>query len=391
MELASGESKRVLSGGFYSRYVPTGHLLFVRDTTIFAIRFDRDALEVSGSAAPVLEGLNTSGLQGGAQYSVAADGTLVFVTGSTGITTYPVVWVDRDGRTTSLWSEPGAYGAPRISPDGQRLSLTVYRDNNFDVWIYDLAREVPTRLTFEDGYDADQLFTPDGEHIIFTSDRGGGQDLYILRADGSGAAELLARSDNNIWPSSITSDGRWLIVEMMNSSIGGFDIMVVDLEAPGELQPFLATEFNERFSAISANDRWIAYQSDESGRNEIYVRPFPAATGKWQVSAGGGFWPRWSPDGRELYYSVDEGLMVVPILGSGESFRAGKAEPLIVGSYRGNGPGISIGGSFVFHSYDVAPDGRFIMFPGEEQDSGRVEATIVFNWLEELKLTLAGR
>ena len=386
--LASGDRKKVLDGGSYPRYVGTGHLLFVREGTIFAIRFDPERLEVSGSAAPVLEGVSTASGPGGAQYDVSEEGTLIYVTGGRGIPTYPVVWVDRDGSTSPLWSEPGAYGVPRLSPDAKRLSLSVLRDDNWDVWVYDLEREVSTRLTFDDGYDADQIFTPDGKSIVFTSDRGGtGGQIYRLPADGSGEAELLAEAETELWAESYTADGQWLAVETRTES---FDILVLRMDGSSELEPFLASEFSERFPAFSPDGRWIAYQSFESGQAEIYVRPFPSAGGKWQISIEGGFWPTWSADGSELYYSTRDGLMVVPVDGKADTFRAGKAEPLITGSFRGNGQGISVGG-YLFSSYDVAPDGRFVMFPGEEESTGQTHATIVFNWLEDLQQSLAGR
>jgi len=362
--------------------------LFVREATLFAIRFDTNRLEVSGSAAPVLEGLTVSKDPGGAQYTVSNDGTLIYVGGERSVTTYPIVWVDRDGATSPLWSVPGAYGMPGLAPDGKRLSLTVFRDNNLDVWIYDLEREVPTRLTFNDGYDADQLFTPDGDFIVFSSDRGGPiQNLYRQRADGSGQAELLAESDSNVWAHSFSPDGQWLAVEMQNET---FDIMVLRMDGSSQFEPYLATEFSEQFASFSPDGRWIAYVSNESGNPEIYVRPFPSAAGKWQISTDGGNWPHWSPDGRELYYGVEEGLMVVPVDGSGETFRAGKTEPLLRGEFRGVDTGINIG-AFVFSSYDVAPDGRFVMFSGEEDAIGQTHATVVFNWLEDLQQKLAGR
>jgi Tol biopolymer transport system component len=272
-----------------------------------------------------------------------------------------------------------------LSPDGSRLALSVLRDNNWDVWVYDLEREVATRLTFDDGYDADQIWSADGSHIYFSSDRDGRVSPYRKRADGSGDAERLSESEVDFYPLSASPDGKVLIGE---TSTEGIDITILSLEEGGDPQPFVATTFADRDPIFSPDGRWVAYSSDESGVAEVYVRPYPAAGGRWQVSDGGGRFPTWSANGRELFYRTDEGIMVAEVETAGDSFRVGKARGLFDGTFRGGMFGISVFG-YIFRDFDVTPDGqRFVMFPDDEDRASKTHVTMVFNWFDELSRTL---
>jgi len=384
-DLDSGESKILIEGGYYAQYVPTGHLVYMRDSTLFAVTFDPVRVELTGTPSPVVQGIVTNNGPGGAQYSFSSDGTLAYVSGTVELPQYPVVWVDRDGSSSSLWDTEAAYSGPAISPDGTKLALAVLREDNWDVWVYDLVREVATRLTFYDGYDADQFWSHDGEYLYFSSDRDGDARPYRKRADGSGDAEPMSQTEVNFFPLSVSPDGQWAIGESQSDNI---DITILDLEAKGEPEPFLASEFMDRDPMFSPNGRWVAYSSNESGNYEIYVRPFPAAGGRWQVSDGGGRFPRWSGDGKELFYRTNEGIMSAKVGSSGESFTVGKAETLFEGTFRGGMFGIAIGG-YIFHDYAVSLDGqRFVMFPGRDEEDANTHATLYFNWFDELERTL---
>jgi serine/threonine-protein kinase len=181
--VATGERKVVHRGGYHGRYVATGHILYVHEDTLFALPFDAGKLETLGSQMPVLEGVGASVVQGAAQFDVSTDGVLVYAPMSREGDPFPVVWVDRTGRTEPLWSEPALYANPELSPDGGRLALSILRGNNWDVWVYDLARKVATRLTFDEGYDADEIWSPDGRYIAFSSNREGNQAVYKKAAD----------------------------------------------------------------------------------------------------------------------------------------------------------------------------------------------------------------
>jgi serine/threonine-protein kinase len=381
VDVATGARKVVQRGATYGRFVESGHVVYVEGETLFALPFDVDALEPSGSPVPVVEGVLAGAVEGGAQYGVSSTGMLAYLSGGVGAPTYPVVWVDRGGGTSLLWPEDGAYAHPRLSPDGTKLALSVLRGGNWDIWIFDLEREVATRLTFGEGYDGDQVWSPDGSELLFTSDRGGVVTVYRKRADGSGEAEpLLEEPIDQLYASSWSPDGRYVVGQRLGNL---FDIWFVDLES-GEVQDYLATDFVEAAPVFSPDGRWIAYQSSESGRSEVYVRSFPVGSGKWQISDGGGADPRWSGEGRELYFRTDDGLMVASVQTSKTSLQAGKPRSLIAGDYRGGLQGLGVQG-FTFSDYDATPDGsRFVLFP-REGDGRRGHVTLVTRWFEDLQ------
>ena len=340
-----------------------------------------------GSPVPVLEGLTASPSEGGAQYSFSNSGTLVYLGGGVGAPEYPALWVERSGAVSSLLAEPGSCANPRLSPDGRRLSLSVLRDNNWDIWIYDLARDVSTRLTFSESYDGDQIWSPDGTELLFASTRTGQTITFRKRADGSGEAEpLVAEQGDQTYASSWSPDGRHVIGQRLDQAS---DIWVLDIEN-GEIEDYLATSFSEGGGEFSPDGRWIAYSSDESGRSEVYVRRFPAGSGKWQISDGGGSQPKWSGSGRELFYRNDEGLMVVPVDGSGSSFQADRPRSLLAGDFRGGTQGLSVQG-FTFADYDATRDGRrFVLFPREEEGQ-RGLVTLVTRWFDDLEKLTSSR
>jgi serine/threonine protein kinase/Tol biopolymer transport system component len=384
--LATGERKVLHRGGYHGRYIPSGHLVYVNDGTLFAMPFDPDRLEVTGAPAPAVQGLAVNPVEGGAQYSFSETGTLAYISGEGAVSEYPILWVDRSGSISSLWQEQAAYASPRLSADGTRLALSVLREeDNWDVWIYDLERGVATRLTFHEGYDGDQVWSPDGQHLIFASDRDGLIDLYRKRADGSGEVERLTEAATPVFATAWSSDGRFVVGTTIDQ---GYDLWVMPLDEEGGPEPFLATSFTEHNGTFSPDGRWIAYESNESGRVEIYVRPFPAAGGKWQVSDGGGAEPRWARGGRELIYRGETGLMVVSVDTAGGTFRAGKPQRLFQGPFRGGLGGLSVGGN-VFPDYDITPDGqRFVMFPQEAEEGRGGHVTLVTRWFDELRRNL---
>jgi serine/threonine-protein kinase len=384
--LDSGERKVLHRGGTYPRYAASGHLLYAREATLFAIPFDLDRIEPTGEPSPVIEGVLTYGIANGASYyAFSGDGSLVYVPGQVSLEEVPreLVRVDREGRASPLTETLGDYEGPRFSPDGQRLAVRRMEATggaDQDVWILELSRGTLSRLTFEGGLLP--LWSPDGERVIFGSTRVAGADadsvgfdIFWKPADGTGPAEQLTTGPYRV-PTSVTSEGKTIVFRQGGAG-DNLDIGMVRLEGEGEPEMLHETSFNEHTPKVSPDDRWLAYVSNESGRDEIYVTRFPTG-GKWQISTEGGREPAWSRDSRELFYRNGEKMMAVAVPAGPET--AGKPALLFEGRYDSKeGPGAS--------NYDVTPDGQgFVMIRGiEEQQSGIDTITLVQNWFEELK------
>jgi serine/threonine-protein kinase len=383
VDLETGERKLLHQGGSYARYVETGHLVYVREGTLFAAGFDLDRLEMTGSPAPIIEGvMSNSQTDGGAQFDVSQSGKLIYLTGTAEGPRYQLVWSDRKGNATPLSEDRKEYDTPRFSPDGTQLAIDIGSGSLADVWVYDLRRSVWTRLTFGDGVDFGPFWSADGQYVGFSSNRDGSTNLYWKRADGSGEAERLTESSNFQSSVAASPDGKYVMFHELTSETN-YDLWVLPLEGERKPELFLQTPFAELEAEFSPNGRWVAYHGDESGRFEVYVRPFPKGAGKWQISTDGGTYARWSRDGRELYFRTDRGLMVVSVETEGATFRADKPEQLF------EGPFARI--SFAI-DYDVGPDGqRFVMLKSHEaEDIGtHTHVTMVTNWFEELRHTFA--
>ena len=388
----TGERKVVHRGGYYARYVPTGHVLYVLRGTLFALPFDLARMEATGSEMPVLEGLETNAAEGSAQYGVSDTGLLAYLDQVVELSPFTIVSVDRQGRSEPLWKEPGIYGTPRLSPDGRRLAVSVQRDDTWNVWVYDLDRDVATRVTFGKRYDADSIWSPDGRWVAYESEVDGKDGVFRKRADGTGDAEALLAPGKLTFPapSSWSPDGRNLVVQSAGEG-GRTDLWILPADGKSEPQAFLKTPYQESGGHFSPDGRWIAYESDETGRLEIFVASFPPGGGKWQISDGGGAQPAWSRDGKELFFRSADGIMSVRASAEGGSFRASKPEPVFRGAFLGGLRGVTLPG-FNFPDYDVSGDGRrFVMFQGGVEKRPATRAKVVLGWFDELKrLTSAG-
>ena len=377
--LETGE-RRMLVVGTHPRYAPTGHIVFARANSLWAVPFDSDRLEVTGEPTPVLEEVQVNLASGLANFALAGDGSLVYV--PSGAQAYRrLVWVDRDGREEALAAEPRAYVYPRISPDGSQVALDV-RDQENDIWIWDFARETLRRLTFAPEGDNFPTWTPGGRRLAFGSFRDGRtSNLFWKAADGTGTVERLTESENNQFPQAFSPDGKQLVYWELHPQRGS-DLGVRSLDGDGSLAPLLVTEFNEVNAEISPGGRWLAYRSDALGQYEIYVRPFPNVDeGRFQISRAGGTEPLWARDGSELFY-LDRGrqLMAVSVrLDPGFDF----GNPGVV--LEESSPAFPGAGG---RTYDVSPDGeRFLMIKegGSGDETPPAEPIVVLNWFEELK------
>ena len=372
VSLETGEQRSLLAGGTTPQYISTGHILFARGQSLFAVPFDAERLEVTGPAVPVVEDLRVE-TGGAAQFAVASDGSLVYATGSG--TALKLVRVDRQGnaRTITETTRP-VFRDPRLSPDGQRLAVSIVDALVTDVWLLELGRGTLTRLTFGDT-NTNPIWSPDGERVIFASNRVEGiYNIFSQPADGSGTAEQLTTGATRV-PTSVSSDGK-IVVFRQFSETTGQDIGVVRLEGEREPELLLQTPFVEHSGMLSPDDNWLAYVSNESGREEIYVTAFPGPGGKLQISTEGGTGPMWSRDGKELFYWSSDNLMAVTIDASPELI---PASPVVLfeASHRP--------GNFD-PNYDVAPDGDgFILIQPEQDEAARIELEVVLNWDQELK------
>ena len=299
LSLASGEQKELIRGGSHPRYVPTGHIVYGVDNSLRAVSFDLDRLEVTSNPIPVLDGVITK-RAGAADFSLAENGSLVYVSGSAVTSKLRnLVWVDREGREAVLGAEPKFYVGARLSPDGARVAVVV-REERRDVWTYDLTREASTRVTF-DYINMSPIWTPDGHGLVFRSKRDA-EGFFEKAADGAGGIERLTASIYSRYPQSFHPDGKHIVFRQ-NSPETFQDLGMISIADDGEPLWISNTEYRESSAAISPDGRWVAYQSDESGEDQIYVRPLPDFdAGKWLVSADEGEMPVWNRNGRELFY-----------------------------------------------------------------------------------------
>ena len=374
--LETGERRLLIEGGSDARYVPTGHLVYALGETLLAVPFDLARLTVTGGPVPVVEGVGRAFNGGAAHASFSDSGSLVYVQGRADVNRN-LVWVDRDGREEALSAEPRAYTYPRISPDGNQVALDV-RDQEFDIWIWDFARETLRRLTFSPEGEVYPTWTPDGRRVAFMSDRDGGRNLFWKAADGTGTVERLTESENGKLPYFFSTDGEQLVYRE-DLPLRGNDLGVRSMDGDGSLEPLLVTEFNELNAEISPDGRWLAYQSDASGQYEIYVRPFPNVDqGLRQISRGGGTRPLWARDGSELFY-LDAGsrLMAVSVR-IDPSLDFGNPEVIFEESYP-EFPGAD------GRNYDVSLNGERFLMLRETEETGVQAIHVVLNWFDELK------
>jgi len=380
LNLSTQQRRVIYQGGTYARYINSGHILFVNGGSLFAFPFDLKTLTATGSAAPVIEGVDDSGGEGGAQYSVSRDGNLIYAAAGSNTTGTTLVWVDGQGEFKPLWDQVQEYANPELSPGGNHLAVDIDDEGNRDIWIYDLERDVPTRLTFGEGDDFQPVWSPDGNWIYYASHHETGSwEIRRIPADGSSEPESISVGENHRRPLSISPDGtRMLYFEVVS---GAPDLWSVSLEG-GEPEPFVVSPAINYDARFSPDGRWVAYGTNGSGQWEIYVRPADGGRGKWQISTGG-IYPRWSRDGRTIYYrDPDDGAVVsVSVDTKEESIQAGRPRLLF------NGPfSVSVDNR---NRYAIGIDAdQFVMLhrpagSGERHDHMRV----VLNWFDELRKT----
>jgi serine/threonine protein kinase len=368
-----GEKPRLLVNARSNAAYAAGHLLFVRQKTLLAQRIDPKSLELTGEAFPIVENVQDDPGFFSAVFSVSDEGTLAYqsASGSSGLS--ELTWVDRSGKKLDVLGDPADYFEPRISPDGRRVAVAV--EDPGDIWIYDLARRVRTRLTFAGSDDFGPTWSPDGTRVAFSSQRTGSGDIYAKAASGTGADELLSTSKIFKVPNSWSPDGRYIAYVAFQGAPGSkADLWLLSL-SDRKASPILRSEFDELQGIFSPDGRWLAYASNESGHFEIYVQPFPGPGGKWQISTSGGTQPRWARGGKELFFVAPGGKIMSVEIRASTIVEAGTPQVLFSASLK-NAPG---------PPYDVSSDGQRILLNRPIEEASAPPITLVQNWTALLK------
>ncbi len=386
LDLATGRHRTIVKGAGFARYVPTGHVVYARRGTLVAVPFDLSRLEVTGPPVTVEEGVNMSVTNGGAQFSFSGTGDLVYMAAGPEdprTTHVPLVWVNRGGEEQPATEERHRYSHPRITPDGGSVIVEV-DDPDSAIWSYSFSRDTLSRIT-RTGVSYGPRPTPDGTAIAFEAVRDGVAGVFLARLDGREEQRLTSTKRSHS-PTSWTPDGSTLAISVLAES-GFSEIWLVPVDGDRTPRPFIQGPFNVGGAAFSPDGRWIAYVSDETGRDEVYVRPFPDPGATVQVSGEGGSEPTWARNGRELFFRNGDEMIAVDVTWQ-PTFAAGRPHVLFV---RHNPPGQS-GRIYEFEpDYDVSADGQRFLIPGYRLDPSSVpSAHVVLNWFAALQAKMAG-
>jgi serine/threonine-protein kinase len=389
LPLKTGQFKMVQSGGYFGRYLPSGHLIYVHQGTLFAVRFSLARLETQGMPVPILDDVAGANTNGAGQFDFSqapsGHGTLIYLSGKNAGVAPPAVWLDAAGSKKLLWdAPPGPLLSPRLSPDGAKLAVSLNRN----IWVYDPQRGSTLRLSFDSATDGYPVWTPDGKHIVYNTGTGKG-GLWWVRSDGSDQPQLLYEpKTGQAVPGSFTPNGRRLAFHQAGADTGRdiwtlpLDLTDPDHPKAGNPELFLATPGDDVEPAFSPDGHWLAYTSTESGAYQVYVRPFPliAGAGKWQVSNGGGRFPIWSHASKELFYAAHSPARIMAV-----SYTAG-------GTFSPGAPRQWSETAIQFTDHhpplDLAPDGKhFVVFLAPESASGgsTVHVNFLLNFFDELK------
>jgi serine/threonine-protein kinase len=376
-----GEAAILPVQGYYARYSPSGHLVFVRHGTLWAVKFDLNTRSTKGAPVALLPDLSTHPVTGGGHFAfsgqVSDPSVFAYLAGRTPAVTWNLAWLDASGALTPVDTPPGVYTNPRVSPDGSKLAFL----NGPDIYVHELERGTTTRLT--NAQVTVPVWMPDSKHLVYLS-VSSGFDLTLQRSDGSAEPVTLLHSEKFVIPWSVAADGRRIAYWRSDSDTAN-DLWTLPLDNTNPDRPqagtperFLTSTHSAAVPRFSPDGRWMAYAADEEGQGEIYVRPFPAGDGgKWQVSSGGGGYPMWSRNGRELFYETpDHRVMAVDYRVEGKSFAPGRPRLWSPRSVFDAGA----------QNIDLAPDGkRFIVFTQSAAGSEPVRITVLLNFFDELK------
>jgi serine/threonine-protein kinase len=371
ISLDTGEERVLIEGGTNPRFLSTGHLIYSRGDRMMAVPFDHKKVAVTGTPVPLAEPVRIEASRGAAQCAISNNGTLVYLPGGAQ-NRKSLLWLDRNGDVEPLPLPAEVYGTFRLSPDGRRLAIEIFREEIGNIWIYDLISGSHKQLTSQ-GSNRYPVWTPDSRHVIFRSDRDGKNTLFMKSVIGSGELTQLFSSTESVGPYSCSPDGRFLAMYL------GQDIFVLPLNGEGKAEQLTRSAIDLWAPAFSPDGRWIAYGAQEQAET-IYVEPYPPTGERWKVSTDWGEEPIWSPNFNELFYRNGRKWMVVKYT-TVPNFSPERPKVLFEGDY------LNVGGL----SYDVSPDGRrFLLLKSSEEQAVHTQLNVVFNWSEELKRRVPG-
>jgi serine/threonine protein kinase len=379
--LGSSEHHQVISSSMNAAYAAPGYLLYARGDVLVAQPFDAKRMQVTGTPVQLAQDVSVMPATNYVSFSVSQTGTLIYSSEAIEIGRQ-LYWYDRQGKQLGKLGSPEYGSWPQLSPDGKKLALRLWTQpaGNFEIWVYDLARGIHTRASFRGLTAFASVWSPDGAQLAYShsSPQVSGDHMYLLNADGTGKEELLEQpfleSIAN-YPSSWSPDGQRLLFDHQDGS-GKISVWVLPMSGDRKPSAFVDTQFNAQMGKFSPDGRWVAYVSNDSGRDEVYVVPFPGPGARVQVSTGGGSQPRWRSDGRELVYlSLETKMMAAEVTMSAGNFRVGAVQTLFLLSGLNGVPG---------YLYDMNPDGQKFIAVQDLEHTSTIPLTVVINWPEKL-------
>ncbi len=380
LSLETRELRVLIEGGLYARYASSGHIVYVGKDAVMAVPFDASRLELTGLPLPLFSDAFTYIPNGTASLAFSDQGTLVYARTDTVSPDRRLVWVDRKGNVSPVTSGLRRYSHPRLSPDGRNVAVAVAQDGPYNVWLHDLERETQTRLSFGEGNDYNPVWTPDGERVAYTSERDGPYQIYWRVVDGTTPEEpLLEDRVTDKHPYAILPDGLALVYDRSGNEKGR-GVWLAPLTSGESPTPLVDSPSRELNAAVSTDGKWLAYQSNESGRDEIYAQPFPSGR-RQQISTAGGTHPLWARGGHELFCRNGHEMLVVEV-DTADGLRAGRPRVLFEKELEF---------AETFRNYDISPDGQRFLMVQIPESTGRGRLRIVFNWFEELERRVPSR
>ncbi|MHB1048454.1 MAG: protein kinase domain-containing protein [Bacteroidota bacterium] len=375
VNIETGERKNVLKGASTAKYISSGHLLFSRSGILYIVPFDADNLEVTGQPVPVVEGVYSAITTGITNYVVSDNGTLVYLPGSTEGEGRTIVKIDMKGEITVLDSSAHPFIEPSLSPDNKKIAIAIRDGEDFNVWVFDIAKKSLNKLTFG-GINRTPHWSPDGKFIAYMKRTKDGKTSIVTKpSDGNGDEKEVYTGPGRLYVNEWSKDGKFLIIDHLTEQSQS-DLLIIPLTGEKVPWKYLNSSFDEYEASLSPNGKWISYLCDESGSYQIYVRSFPSKEGKWQISSDVAEEPRWSPDGTMLYYRKNSQLMAVQV-STAATFSSGVPKVLI-----NNFPAMNVDSGI---NFDITSDGKYFITTQPVSGISYKNISVVLHWTNEIQ------